>query len=233
MKYNNIVNARFIERKNRFTAEIEIDGRREICHVKNTGRLRELLLENAEIFVEKHDDSKRKTKYSLVCVKKDNELVNVDSLAPNKVFYEWVNEGGFLGGVRLVKPETTFGNSRFDCYMETENKKIFVEVKGVTLEENGTALFPDAPTQRGVKHLYELCACKKSGYEAYIVFVVQMKGVHTLSPNVKTQPEFAVALDECRKCGVGIVAVDCIVTESSLKIDKRINVVIPKKENVK
>ena len=224
MKYDNITNAIFQRRLNRFTAEIEIDGRRELCHVKNTGRLGELLTAKAEVFVQVHDNSERKTKYSLIAVKKGKEVVNVDSQTPNKVFYEWVRNGGFTDGVTLIKPETTFGNSRFDCYIEAGKRKIFAEVKGVTLEKNGTALFPDAPTERGVKHLRELCECVKYGYEAYAVFVVQMKGVHSFSPNEETHREFANALRECEKCGVNIVCVDCRVTPETLEICDRIQV---------
>lgn len=224
MKYKNIKSARFSKRINRFLCEIKIDGKIEICHVKNTGRLRELLIEDVQCFVEEHDNSDRKTKYSLVAVKKGEEVVNIDSQAPNKVFYEWVRDGGFLDAVTLIKPETTYGNSRFDCYIEADNRKIFVEVKGVTLEKDGTALFPDAPTERGVKHLRELCSCVKEGYEAYIVFVVQMKGVHTFSPNAETHEEFADTLIECSAGGVNIICVDCDVTPDTLKISKEIQV---------
>ena len=224
MKYDNIRSAVFVNRINRFTANIEIDGEVSLCHVKNTGRLRELLLSGTECFVQVHDNPERKTKYSLIAVKKANEVVNIDSQAPNKVFYEWARSGGFLDGVTLIKPEKTFGNSRFDCYIERADEKIFVEVKGVTLEKEGVALFPDAPTERGVKHLRELCECVKDGYKAYIVFVVQMKGVHSFSPNRETHKEFADALCECRKSGVNIICVDCHVTPDSLGISKEIEV---------
>ena len=224
MKYDNIRSAVFVNRINRFTANIEIDGEVSLCHVKNTGRLRELLLSGTECFVQVHDNPERKTKYSLIAVKKANEVVNIDSQAPNKVFYEWARSGGFLDGVTLIKPEKTFGNSRFDCYIERADEKIFVEVKGVTLEKEGVALFPDAPTERGVKHLRELCECVKNGYKAYIVFVVQMKGVHSFSPNEETHKEFTEALRECRKSGVNIICVDCHVTPDSLGISKEIEV---------
>lgn len=224
MKYENIRSALFINRKNRFVAQIEIDGKEELCHVKNTGRLRELLVSGAEVYVKEHENSERKTKYSLIAVRKGEEFVNIDSQAPNKVFYEWVNDGGFCDNVTLVKPETTFGNSRFDCYIEAQGRKIFVEVKGVTLEKNGVALFPDAPTERGVKHLKELCECVKRGFEAYIVFVVQMKGVHTFTPNAETHMEFAQTLSECDKNGVKILCVDCNVTPETLNISEQIQV---------
>ena len=224
MKYNNVEKARFVKRLNRFVAHINVDGNIHVCHVKNTGRLKELLTEGAEVFVQHHHDEKRKTNYSLIAVKKDSEVVNIDSQAPNKVFYEWVKDGSLLGKPDLVKPETVFGNSRFDCYIEKDLRKIFVEVKGVTLEREGVALFPDAPTERGVKHLHELCECVKNGYEAYIVFVIQMKGVHTFSPNKQMHKEFADALAECERNGVKIVAVDCIVTPDSLEIDRQIEI---------
>lgn len=224
MKYKNIRKAEFVIRKNRFIAEIKLDGNVYSCHVKNTGRLKELLVPGAEVFVEETDNAERKTRYSLIAVKKQNEIVNIDSQAPNKVFYEWVREGGFCENVTFIKPEKTYGNSRFDCYIEAEERKIFVEVKGVTLESDGTALFPDAPTERGVKHLRELCECVKEGYEAYIVFVVQMKGVHTFSPNTQTHKEFGEALAECEKNGVNILCVDCVVTPDSLRISKKIDV---------
>ena len=226
MKYENIKQAVFVNRINRFTANIEIDGSLQLCHVKNTGRLRELLISGTECFVQVHDNPERKTKYSLIAVKKGNEVVNIDSQAPNKVFYEWVKKGGFCDGVTMIKPEKTFGNSRFDCYIETGDRKIFVEVKGVTLEQDGEALFPDAPTERGVKHLNELCECVKEGYEAYIVFVVQMKGVNSFSPNRKTHKEFADALVMCKEKGVNVICVDCNVTEQTLEIADKLQVIL-------
>lgn len=222
MKYKNVIQAKFLRRINRFIAEIEVGKEVSVCHVKNTGRLRELLVSGAEIYVQQHDDEKRKTKYSLIAVKKGSEVINIDSQAPNKVFYEWVNKGLFIGDVDLVKPETAFGNSRFDCYIEQNERKIFVEVKGVTLEREGVALFPDAPTERGVKHLRELCECVRQGYEAFIVFVIQMKGVHKFSPNKQMHKDFSEALIECEREGVNIIAVDCVVSPDSLVIDEQI-----------
>lgn len=224
MTYNNIKEALFVSRKNRFTAEIQIDGKIQSCHVKNTGRLRELLIPGTPCFAEESDNPERKTKYSLIAVKHGDEIINIDSQAPNKVFYEWAKEGGFIDGIKLIKPEKTFGDSRFDCYIETENDRIFVEVKGVTLKKNGVALFPDAPTQRGVKHLYGLCDCIEHGYGAYIFFVAQMKGVDVFSPNADTHKEFADALLFCKQKGVKILCADCHVTHNSLKIDKLIEV---------
>lgn len=224
MTYNNIKKAVFLSRKNRFTAEIQIDGKTHICHVKNTGRLRELLIPGVPCFVEESDNPERKTRYSLIAVSHKDEIINIDSQAPNKVFYEWAKDGGFIDKITLIKPEKTFKDSRFDCYIETQDETIFVEVKGVTLKKNGVALFPDAPTERGVKHLYGLCDCIDHGYKAYIVFVAQMKGIHTFSPNIETHKEFAEALLFCKQKGVEIICVDCNVTYDSLRIDKMIEV---------
>lgn len=224
MKYDNVKKAVFVNRINRFCSNIEIDGKTQLCHVKNTGRLCELLVKGAVCFVQEHDNPDRKTKYSLVAVQKGQETVNIDSTAPNKVFYEWVRDGHFCDGVTLIKPEKTYGNSRFDCYIEAGDRKMYVEVKGVTLEKNGTALFPDAPTQRGVKHLRELCRCVNNGFDAYIVFVIQMKGINEFSPNTETHKEFANALCECRDRGVNILALDCDVTPDTLNISQKIQV---------
>lgn len=223
MKYKNIKQAEFVTRKNRFVAEIRLDGNIHSCHVKNTGRLKELLVAGAMVFVEETDNPERKTRYSLIAVEKKDGVVNIDSQAPNKVFYEWVSKGGFGKDVTLIKPETVYGNSRFDCYIEVGSRRIFVEVKGVTLENDGRALFPDAPTERGVKHLLELCECVKNGFEAYIVFVIQMKGVHIFSPNRNMHREFAEALEKCSRCGVNILCVDCNVTPDSLEISQSID----------
>lgn len=224
MIYKNVRQAFFVSRKNRFLAEIEVDGKICLCHVKNTGRLKELLTQGTRVYAQEHNTSERKTKYSLVAVEKDGKTVNIDSQAPNKVFYEWVKKGCFADGVTLVKPEKTYGNSRFDCYIETPERKIFVEVKGVTLEKDGVAMFPDAPTERGVKHLHELCRCIGDGYEAYIVFVVQMKGVTGFTPNRKTHEEFANALVKCKDCGVKVLCVDCNVTYDRLEISDFVEV---------
>jgi len=215
--YENIREARFIDRPNRFIANIEIDGKRELCHVKNTGRCKELLVPNAKIFVQESAGGNRKTKYDLISVYKGRRLVNIDSQVPNKVFYEWVLESKFFQDITLVKPEAVYKNSRFDYYIETSRSKIFVEVKGVTLEENGLAMFPDAPTERGVRHIYELMESIKEGYEAWIVFIIQMKDVIFFTPNVKTHKAFGTALEEAQKCGVNIIALDSIVTKNSIK----------------
>ena len=226
MHYSNIQRATFLRRPNRFIAHIEVDGREEVCHVKNTGRCRELLTDRATIYVEHHDNSKRKTKYSLIAVEKGDLLINMDSQAPNKVVGEWLIDKEPFGKVKLLKPECTYGSSRFDFYLETETEKIFIEVKGVTLEEDGIVRFPDAPTERGVKHLEELCACVEAGYKAAVIFVVQMEGMQHFEPNDKTHPQFGEALRRARKAGVEVLAYECKVTPSSLEISKSIPVVL-------
>ena len=222
MKYKKIVEGRFISRPNRFIAHVEICGREEVCHVKNTGRCRELLTQGAKVFLEESDNPIRKTKYDLVAVYKDEMLVNMDSQAPNKVFYEWGKN--YFGSNAIMRPETKYKNSRFDCYIEVDKRKIFAEVKGVTLENDGVASFPDAPTERGVKHIEELIDAKESGYEAYIFFVIQMKGIKYFTPNYKTHRAFAEALKKAKSKGVNIVCVDCIVTPETLVIDDFIEI---------
>lgn len=221
MKYKNIIEGRFLSRPNRFIAYVDIAGRSEKVHVKNTGRCRELLTDEAEVFLEKSDNPQRSTLYDLVAVKKGERLINMDSQAPNKAAEEWIASGGggLFSDVKSVKPETIYGNSRFDFYVETESEKIFVEVKGVTLEEENRVLFPDAPSERAVKHVHELIEAVKAGYKAYILFVVQMKGVTYFMPNRDTQPEFAESLEEARKAGVNLIAYDCLVTKDSMQID--------------
>ncbi len=220
MHYDNILKAKFLNRPNRFIAEIEVDGAKEIAHVKNTGRCRELLTDNAEIFVQYCNSPNRKTKYDLISVVKGDRLINMDSQIPNKVFKEWVLKSNFFGNTTLIKAEKNFGSSRFDFYIETADDKIFIEVKGVTLEENGIVLFPDAPTERGVKHINELCKCIDAGYKAYIFFIVQMENVRCFMPNRTTHPQFADALAAAEKKGVQIYALDCKVSESEIIADK-------------
>ena len=222
MKYEKIKKGIFLKRPNRFLAQVLIDGKEELCHVKNTGRCKELLVPNAEVYVECHDNEKRKTKFSLVAVKKGDVLINMDSQAPNKVVKEWLEEKNGLGEPKVIKSEKKYGNSRFDFYLETNEKKCFIEVKGVTLEENGIARFPDAPTERGVKHILELIECAKEGYESYLIFVIQMKGILSFEPNDRTQPEFKEALKKAREAGVHILAYDCLVTEDELCLDQEV-----------
>lgn len=222
MRYEKIKKGIFLKRPNRFLAQVLIDGKEELCHVKNTGRCKELLVSKAEVYVECHNNEKRKTKFSLVAVKKGDVLINMDSQAPNKVVKEWLEDKNGLGELNVIKPEKKYGNSRFDFYLETNDKKCFIEVKGVTLEENGIAKFPDAPTERGVKHILELIQCTKQGYESYLIFVIQMKEIISFEPNERTQPEFKEALKKAREAGVHILAYDCLVTEDGLYLDKEV-----------
>ncbi len=224
MKYENIEPAIFLERPNRFIAYVEQEGKREICHVKNTGRCRELLVPGAKVYVQRQSNPGRKTPLDLIAVEKGSRLINMDSQAPNKVTAEWLRTGLFCSPEAFIKPECPFGNSRFDFYIEDGTRKIFMEVKGVTLEEEGIVRFPDAPTERGVKHIQELAACKKAGYEAYIFFVIQMKKVRFLEPNDRTHPAFGEALRRAAKEGVGVFARDCRVEPYELKVDEEVEV---------
>ena len=272
MNYENIRTGIFRERPNRFIAMVEVDGKVEKCHVKNTGRCRELLQPGALVYLQdclgsagttgmpgdferenKEKNSKdktsmkknsgRKTRYDVIAVKKGDQIVNIDSQVPNKVVAQWIREGNLFPGEVLVRPEQKYGQSRFDLYLEYSNKvrqssdrevqqpaigeqqrssaevtRAYMEIKGVTLEEDGVARFPDAPTERGVKHVKELCKCREEGYEAYIFFLIQMKGVHQLEPNWKTHEAFGRALQEAAACGVHILAYDSIVTEDSIQV---------------
>lgn len=227
MKYRKMIPAKFLERPNRFIAYVDIAGKRTKVHVKNTGRCKELLQENATVYLEECDNKERSTAYDLVVVDKAGRLINMDSNAPNKVVGEWLEAGGLYEDVSLVKPEKTYGNSRFDFYVESASgKKAFLEVKGVTLEEGNVAAFPDAPSERAVKHVEELITAHQEGYEAYLVFVVQMKGVVRVEPNWSTQPAFGEALRRARKEGVKLLSYDCLVEQDSLQIDEAVPVVI-------
>ena len=222
MRYTNIMAGKFLARPNRFIAHVEIAGREEIVHVKNTGRCKELLLPGATVYVQHFPEGKRKTKYDLIAVEKQNLLINMDSQAPNKVVQEWLMEQEPFGKITYLKPECKHGDSRFDFYLETEAKKMFIEVKGVTLEEKGVVMFPDAPTERGVKHVQELCHCLEQGYEAAIVFVVQMSGMRYFTPNRRTHAAFAEAMERAEACGVRMLALSCEVTPESLAINGEI-----------
>ena len=226
MKYKDIVKGTFIERPNRFIAYVEIDGRQEKVHVKNTGRCRELLQKGVTVYLEKSGNPGRKTAYDLVAVEKGGLLVNMDSAAPNLAAGEWLASGGLLAPVKLIKPECTYGNSRFDFYVESEAVKMWLEVKGVTLETQRTALFPDAPSLRALKHVEELIQAKENGYEAGILFVVQMEGIRRFTPNWETQPAFAQALERAQEAGVAIYARGCHVTQDSMEISYEIPVVL-------
>ncbi|MGI6001582.1 sugar fermentation stimulation protein SfsA [Lachnoclostridium sp. An131] len=224
MRYEKMEPAVFLERPNRFVAYVEQAGRREICHVKNTGRCRELLVPGAELYVQRSDNPARKTALDLIAVKKGSQWVNMDSQAPNKAAAEWLRQGGLGCREITIRPEYKYGDSRFDFFLEADGRKAFMEVKGVTLEEDGIARFPDAPTERGVKHIRELIRCLNAGYEAYVFFVIQMKGVRAFEPNDRTHPAFGEALREAAKKGVQILAYDCVVRPDEMSIDQRIEV---------
>ena len=217
MKYNNMIPGIFQARPNRFIAHVEIDGQLEVVHVKNTGRCRELLPVGAEVWCEVSDNPNRKTKFDLITVRKGCRLINMDSQAPNKAAGEWLLAGG-LGEIQNLKAETFHGDSRFDFSFEKEGRKCFLEVKGVTLENDGICAFPDAPTERGAKHLKGLCKLAQDGYGAYVLFVIQMAEVKYLHPNDVTDPNFGAALREAAANGVQVLAVDCYVTEDTMEI---------------
>ena len=216
MQYGKILPARFLSRPNRFVARVEAEGEELVCHVKNTGRCRELLVPGATVWLEESPNPSRKTKFDLIAVEKGDRLINMDAQAPNKVFGEWASAGGFREELTLLRPETTYGSSRFDFYWESSKGRGFVEVKGVTLEEDGIVRFPDAPTLRGVKHLDELVKAREAGYEAAVCFVIQMEDVRWFAPNDETHPEFGQALRRAAQAGVEILAMDCAVTPQSL-----------------
>ena len=224
MKYENMKEGRFKSRPNRFIAHIEIDGKEEVCHVKNTGRCKELLTPNARVFVQESDNPNRKTKFSLIGVVKGDRYINMDSQVTNVVVREYIESGKLFNNITFIKSEKTYKQSRFDLYVEADGRKIFIEVKGATLEEDGVVRFPDAPTERGVKHINELCECLKDGYEAYIIFVIQMKNVKYFEPNDKTHKAFGDALRNAEKCGVNILALDCEVTKDSIVIKDNVEV---------
>lgn len=215
MIYKNITQAIFLKRPNRFIAEVDIDGHKEIVHVKNTGRCKELLIPGCEVWLTEPGTPDRKTKYDLVAVRKGNGILfNIDSQAPNKVVNEWLAEQDF----DTVKPEYTYGDSRIDFYMERKDEKYLMEVKGCTLEVDGIGYFPDAPTERGVKHIQELIKAKKAGFRSILAFVIQMDGVKEVRANVDTHPEFGTALDKARKAGVEIWFLTCHVEPDTLMI---------------
>ena len=231
MKYCNMLQGIFLKRPNRFLAHVEVNGQVVVCHVKNTGRCRELLIEGTRVLVQYHPEAKvqgRKTEYSLISVYKGELLINMDSQAPNYVAKEWLEEGGFYGLTgsmpQEVRREVTYSNSRFDLAFRINEKMAYMEVKGVTLECDGVALFPDAPTERGVKHIEELIMAAQNGYAAYILFVIQMKGIRYFTPNYKTHRLFGEALQKARQAGVTILAFDCVVSDQELKIDHQIQV---------
>ena len=215
MKYSNIINGTFISRPNRFIAKVNINGNEETVHVKNTGRCKELLIPEAKVILEESNSPNRKTRYDLISVYKDGlGWVNIDSQAPNKVVKEWLSKQDYT----LIKQEYTYGASRIDFYMEKGGQKFLMEVKGCTLEIDGIGYFPDAPTERGVKHLRELTKAVQEGYQCCLAFVIQMEGIHKVRPNVSTHKEFGQALEEAKQAGVKVLCLGCKVTENTLKV---------------
>ena len=217
MHYPNMVPGTFLSRPNRFIAKVIIDGTEETVHVKNTGRCRELLPAGAQVWCQRSGNPNRKTKYDLITVRKGSRLINMDSQAPNIAAGEWLRSGG-LGNAENIKAETTHGDSRFDFSFTLDDRPCFLEVKGVTLENDGVCAFPDAPTDRGAKHLRGLTQAAKDGYGAYVLFVIQMADVQHLHPNDATDPHFGAALREAAAGGVQILAMDCAVTEDTMEI---------------
>ena len=217
MRYEKMVRGEFVARPNRFIAHVMIDGAEEICHVKNTGRCKELLMPGTAVWCQQWDNPSRKTKFDLITVQKGERLINMDSQAPNAAAREWLLSGG-LGEISELKGEYTHGDSRFDFSFIKDGKRCFLEVKGVTLEEDGICAFPDAPTQRGVKHLRGLARLAEEGYGAYVLFVIQMADVKYLHPNDARDPAFGVALREAAAAGVTVLAVDCAVTAETMQI---------------
>lgn len=226
MRYENVYEGRFLLRPNRFIAHVEVNGRTEICHVKNTGRCRELLVPGAQVYLERSSNPARKTQYDLIAVRKGELLINMDAQAPNKVFGEWAAAGVFLPGLTTIRPEFTWEDSRFDFRLEDESGPIFVEVKGVTLEENGETRFPDAPTERGVRHIHELIRAVREGLDATLFFVVQIENIHSVAPNDETHPAFGEALRLAASQGVNVCAYNCLVTPDSIAIHRPVPVIL-------
>ena len=217
MRYDNMTPGIFLSRPNRFIAHIEIDGAVEICHVKNTGRCRELLVPGCTVWCQRSDNPNRKTKFDLIAVQKGDRLINMDSQAPNKAAGEWLADRG-LGEISELRPEVRHGDSRYDFSFLKDGKRCFLEVKGCTLEEDGVCAFPDAPTERGAKHIRGLTEAALAGYGAYILFVIQMSDVKYIRPHDETDPEFGRALREAAQNGVHILAMDCAITPDTMDI---------------
>lgn len=225
MQYANMVPGVFLSRPNRFIAHVEIGGQVQAVHVKNTGRCRELLVPGTRVWCQYSDNPARKTRYDLITVKKGDRLINMDSQAPNAAAREWLTSGG-LGCLESLRPETVHGDSRFDFSFTLHGTPCLLEVKGVTLEENGVCAFPDAPTERGTKHLRGLAEAARQGYGAYVLFVIQMENVSYLHPNDRTDPDFGVALREAAAQGVNILAVTCRVSENEMIISGSVPVLL-------
>lgn len=231
IKYNHIIEATFIDRPNRFIAHCQVEGKEVLVHVKNTGRCKELLIPGVTVYLEYHDNPKRKTNYSLIAVQKGTRLINMDSQVTNKMCYEALEQGtlvlpGMSSPLTYIRGEYTYKNSRFDAYVKADDVEAFIEVKGVTLEEEGVVRFPDAPTERGVKHIYELVDAVKEGYKAYILFVIQMEGVQYFAPNNVTHKAFGEALAYAESQGVHILAYDSKVNPDGIELNKPVKVVL-------
>lgn len=221
MQYKNVIAATFISRPNRFIAVVEVNGTTLRVHVKNTGRCAELLQPGCTVYLEKSENPTRKTPYDLIAVQKGSLLINMDSAAPNTAVKEWLQAGG-IGSLDFLKSEYKLGDSRFDFYAEQGEQKILMEVKGCTLEENGLARFPDAPTERGLKHVQKLTHLASQGWKCYIMIVLQMKGVYSFAPNWTTHPAFGTALQQAQAAGVTILAYDCLVTPDSMQLHQAV-----------
>ena len=219
VRYGKTVRGTFVSRPNRFIAKVLVEGKEETIHVKNTGRCREILVPGTQVVLEDSRNPSRKTRYDLIAAYKGGNLINIDSQSPNKAFGEFITESGIFGGTPAVHPEYSHGDSRFDFYIESEGRRIFVEVKGVTREFDGVCMFPDAPTERGLKHLRGLERCVEEGYEAYLALIVQMKGMQVFVPDYETHPEFGREMERAEEMGVGILVYDCVVTEDSMYVD--------------
>lgn len=231
MQYRNVVQAKFLTRPNRFIALVEINGREEVVHVKNTGRCRELLLPGCKVYLERAANPDRKTKYDLIAVEKERPglpplLINMDSQIPNQAAEEWLKSGALFSQNAIIKREVTYHNSRFDFFLTDGDRKAFLEVKGVTLESHGIASFPDAPTERGVKHLQELSHCLLDGYDSYLLFVIQMQEITGFRPNDVMHPDFGKSLRAAQKNGVQLLAMDCDVTPDSIMLRKPVPIVL-------
>lgn len=224
MKYSNIVSGIFINRLNRFIAHVLIDGKVEEVHVKNTGRCKEILTEGTKVYLQKSDNPNRKTKYSLISAYKGPVLINIDSQIPNEIVYKSINSNRIpeLRNVDLLKKEVKCNNSRFDLYYEKKELKGFIEVKGVTLEIDGVSMFPDAPTERGTKHVLEMIEAKEKGYDNYIFFLIQMPDIQYFKPNEKMDPNFSSALIRAKEAGVNILAYNCKVTEDEIMLKDKV-----------
>ena len=230
MRYKKVIPAVFLERPNRFIAHADVGGAKETVHVKNTGRCRELLVPGCTVYLSCSDNPTRRTKYDLIAVEKKRAekslLINMDSQIVNDAAEEWLRKGTLVSPGATIRREVTYGASRFDFYLEDGGRRIFMEVKGVTLENEGIASFPDAPTERGVKHLYELIDCLEEGYEAYVLFVIQMKGIHAFYPNDIMHPAFGEALRRAKSAGVRILVKDCEIHPDSIVIDGDIPLIL-------